>query len=132
MNMERNKLFTLAAFLGAIGMNIGIGAAAIFEVAVAPPIVTLPIMVINVAWALMFFFLVKHDTRLGYLGAIVVGASTILLPILIFFSVFDPGPEVRPTHFVGVLSDIAFGSILVVTGLRGWRGFTEDASPQTT
>ena len=132
MNEDRNKILTLAAFLGAIGMNVGIGAASIFEVAVAPPVVTLPIMVVNSAWAMMFFFLVRHDIRPGYLGAIVVGASTILLPVLVFFSVFDPGPEVRPTHFVGVLSDIAFGSTLIVTGLRGWRGFIEEAPAQTT
>ena len=128
MNMERNKSFTLAALLGAIGMNIGIGVSAAFEVEVAPPVVTLPIMVTNTAWAMMFFWLIKRNIRLGYLGAIGVGVSTFLLPILIFFSVFGPGPEVRPTHFIGVPSDIAFGIILITTGFRGWYRFSEKAS----
>lgn len=132
MNIEHNKFFTLSALLGAIGMNIGIGISTAFEVEVAPPVVTLPIMVTNVAWAMMFFFLIKNDIRLGYLGAIAVGISTFLLPVMIFFSVFGPGPEIRPTHFIGVPSDIAFGIILVRTGFRGWRSFSENVNQSTT
>lgn len=123
--MKKNKLYVLAAFLGAIGMNIGIGLATLMEVEVAPPIVMLPVTVTNTAWAMMAFFLVKNDIRFGYFLAIAVGASTILLPILVFFSILDPAPAIRPTHFVGIPSDITFGTMLIVTGLRGIQGKPE-------
>ena len=117
--MEKNKLITLGALIGAAAMSFGIGLAINTQVAVAPPEEALPLTVVNMSWSLVFFFMLKHDIRFGYIGAILVGISMVLFPALVFTDVLGPAPTVVPGHFVGVPTDIVLGVILVVTGVRG-------------
>jgi hypothetical protein len=120
--MDKNKIIAQSAFIGVVSMNFGIGLAINTQVAVAPPVVVLPLTVVNMSWALVFFFMLKHDIRFGYIGAILVGISMVLLPILVFMETLGPAPAIVPAHYVGVSTDIILGIILVITGIRGRLG----------
>lgn len=117
--MEKNKTIALAAFIGVVSMSFGIGFAINSQAAVAPAVGALPLTVVNMSWSLVFFFMLKNNMRFGYIGAIVVGISMALLPILVFAEKLGPAPAVVPAHYFGVSTDIILGIILVVTGVRG-------------
>ncbi len=117
--MVTNKTIALAAFIGVVSMSFGIGFAINSQASVAPPVGALPMTVVNMSWSLVFFFMLKNDMRFGYAGAIVVGISMALLPILVFMGKFGPAPAVVPAHYFGVSTDIILGIILVATGIRG-------------
>lgn len=114
MKKLKLKEVILAALLGATGISAGLALATVMEVSVAPPIQALPLPVSNVAWSLLLFHLVKQDIRLGYIGSILLGISVIAFPLLVFFGIIGEAPIVVPAHYVGVISDFAFGLALII------------------
>ena len=108
----------LAVLLGTIGISAGIATATVMEVVVAPPIQALPFPVVNIAWALVFYCLVSHDVRAGYIGCNFLGISVITLPLLVFFGILGEAPATVPAHYVGVTTDMIFGSTLIITAFR--------------
>lgn len=108
----------LATLLGIIGISSGLALATVMEVVVAPPIQALPLPVSNIAWALVFFYLVRHDIRVGYIGCILAGISVMTFPLLVFFGILGEAPPVVPTHYVGVTTDIVFGIVLIAGAIR--------------
>jgi hypothetical protein len=112
----------LAVLMGIVGISSGIALATLIQVPVAPPIQALPLPVVNIAWALVFYHLIRHDVRVGYYGAIVLGVSVITLPLLVFFGLLGEAPPVVPAHFAGVTTDMVFGVSLIVASVRALKG----------
>lgn len=117
--MEKNQTITLSAFIGVASMSFGLSLAIVTEMVVAPPVEMLPLGVVNMSWALVFFFMLLNNVRFGYVGAILVGVSMFLFPVLVFAETLGSAPAVVPAHYVGVSTDMILGIILVVTGVRG-------------
>ena len=122
MKNLNSKDAVLAGLLGIIGISSGLALATVMEVVVAPPIQALPLPVVNIAWALVFFYLVRHDVRVGYLGSILVGISVMTFPILVFLGILGEAPPIVPAHYFGVTTDILFGIVLIVGAVQALRG----------
>lgn len=121
MKELNSKDTILAVLLGVIGISAGLALATVMEVVVAPPIQALPLPVSNIAWALVFFYLVRQDIRVGYIGSILLGISVGVFPLLVFFSILGEKPPTVPGHYVGVSTDIIFGIALIVAATRALR-----------
>jgi hypothetical protein len=122
MKKLNSKDALLAVLLGVIGISSGIAMATVMQVVVAPPIQALPLPVVNIAWALVFSYLIRHDVRVGYIGCILLGISVIILPIVVFFDIIGQGPTIVPAHFAGITTDMILGIALIIAAVRALRG----------
>jgi hypothetical protein len=108
----------LALLIGAMVASFGLLLVTALDVAIAPPMDVVPLLVVNMTWSAIAFYLVGRDIWWGYVAAAVVGLSVAAFPLIVYFDILGPRPEIIAAHFVGVLSDFVIGIGLLVLGLR--------------
>ncbi len=88
------------------------------QIAIAPPLGAVPFFVLNATYAVVFLPLLWWRHTAGYVGAIGVGAFSILTLLLLLSGSLG---EFTPGNPLGPLTLFVLAVILIVSTIKAWR-----------
>lgn len=117
-NLSPNLKVAIAMLTGILvesGFVVGI---AIAQAGIGPPLQAVPFFVLNATYAAVFLPLLWWRHTAGYVGAIGVGAFSILILVLVLTGQFA---EFVPANPLGPLTLLVLALILIFSTVKAWK-----------